>query len=314
VFTPESIERVRDAVDMVELVSGKTDLRRMGSQFMGLCPFHEERSPSFSVDPAKKVYYCFGCEAGGDAIGFVRETEQLDFPEAVELLAERYGVKLEREAEDPGAEQRRRRRDRLYTLLERTARFYANYLWESAEARRARGYLEERGLGEEVLRAFRVGYAPSAWDRVTVGAQRDGFSPDELRAADLARRGREGGLYDRFRGRIMFPLADARGRVLGFGARVLGQGRGPKYLNTADSELFHKGRQLFGIDLARPHAAKAGRAIVVEGYTDVLALHQAGVRESVAIMGTALTPEQLGELARSAPLLCLALDADASGL
>ena len=314
VFTQDSIERVRDSVDMVELVSAKTDLRRMGSQWVGLCPFHEERSPSFSVDPAKKVYYCFGCEAGGDAIGFLRETEQLDFPDAVELLADRYGVKLDRKAEDPRAEERRRRRERLHAVLERTARFYANYLWESTEARRAREYLEGRGLGEEVLRAFRVGYAPSAWDRVTVGAQRDGFRPEELRDADLARRGREGGLYDRFRSRIMFPLADARGKVLGFGARVLGEGRGPKYLNTADSELFHKGRQLFGIDLARPHAAKAGRAIVVEGYTDVLALHQAEVRESVAIMGTALTPEQLGELARTAPLLYLALDADASGM
>jgi DNA primase len=169
-YTQDSIERVRDSVDMVELVSAKTDLRRMGSQWVGLCPFHEERSPSFSVDPAKKVYYCFGCEAGGDAIGFVRETDQLDFPEAVELLADRYGVKLDREAEDPRAEERRRRRERLHAVLERTARFYANYLWESAEARRAREYLEGRGLSEEVLRAFRVGYAPSAWDRVTVGA------------------------------------------------------------------------------------------------------------------------------------------------
>jgi len=313
-YTQDSIERLRQAVDMVELVGGKTDLRRVGSRWVGLCPFHEERTPSFSVDGEKKVYYCFGCEAGGDAIGFVRETEALDFPEAIELLADRYGVELQREAEDPEAEQRRRRRERLRALLERSARFYATYLWDSGEARKAREYLLGRGLAEEILREFGVGYAPSAPDRVALSAQRDGFTPEELIAADLARRGRGGGLYDRFRGRITFPLADARGRVLGFGARAMGEGRGPKYLNTAESELFHKGRQLFGIHVARAHAAKAGRIIVVEGYTDVLALHHAGVRESVAIMGTALTDEQLRELERAAPLIVLALDADRSGM
>ncbi len=313
-YTQDSIERLRQAVDMVELVGQKTDLRRVGSRLVGLCPFHEERTPSFSVDPEKKVYYCFGCEAGGDAIGFVRETEALDFPEAVEVLADRYGVELQREAEDPQAEERRRRRERLRALLERTARFYATYLWDSAEAAKARDYLIGRGLAEEVLREFRVGYAPSAADRVALSAQRDGFTPDELIAADVARRGRGGGLYDRFRGRITFPLADGRGRVLGFGARAMGEGRGPKYLNTAESDLFHKGRQLFGIPQARSHAAKAGRIIVVEGYTDVLALHQAGLRESVAIMGTALTDDQLRELERAAPLVVLALDADRSGM
>ena len=205
-------------------------------------------------------------------------------------------MQLELENDDPQAEERRRRRDRLMKLLDRTAGFYATYLWESQEAAKAREYLIGRGLAEEVLREFRVGYAPSAWDRVIVGAQRDGFAPPELVAAGLAQRGRDGGLYDRFRGRIMFPLANARGRVLGFGARAMAEGRGPKYLNTSENEIYHKGRQLFGIDLARAHAAKSGRIVVVEGYTDVLALHQAGIRESVAIMGTALTAEQMAEL------------------
>jgi DNA primase len=199
------------------------------------------------------------------------------------------------------------------TVLDRTANFYATYLWQSEEAAKAREYLSTRGLGEEVLREFRVGYAPSAWDRVIVGAQRDGFGPPELVAAGLAQRGRDGGLYDRFRRRIMFPLANARGRVLGFGARAMSEGRGPKYLNTSENEIYHKGRQLFGIDLARAHAAKSGRIVVAEGYTDVLALHQAGIRESVAIMGTALTAEQMAELGRAAPLVVLALDADRSG-
>jgi DNA primase len=312
-FTKDSIERVREAVDMAELVGAKTDLRRVGSRWTGLCPFHDERTPSFSVDPERGLYHCFGCGVGGDAIRFVQETEALDFPEAVETLAERYGVRLEREEDDPAAEQRRRRRERLHALLERAARFYAAYLWDSTEAKRAREYLAGRGLSEAIAREFRVGYAPSAWDRMIVGAQQSGFTAEELVAAGLAQRGRGGALYDRFRGRIMFPLADARGRVLGFGARAMAEGRGPKYLNTSENELYHKGRQLFGIDLARREAAKSGRIVVVEGYTDVLALHQAGIRESVAIMGTALTQEQLAELARSAPLVVLALDADRSG-
>jgi DNA primase len=313
-FTRDSIDRLRDTVDMVDLVGAKTDLRRVGSRWNGLCPFHDERTPSFSVNPEEKLFYCFGCQAKGDAIGFVEQSEGLDFREAVEFLADRYGVQLELENDDPQAEERRRRRDRLMKLLDRTAGFYATYLWESQEAARARDYLLGRGLGEEVLREFRVGYSPSAWDRVIMGAQRDGFAPPDLVAAGLAQRGRQGGgLYDRFRGRIMFPLADARGRVLGFGARSMGEGRGPKYLNTSENEIYHKGRQLFGVDRARPHAAKSGRIVVVEGYTDVLALHQAGAREAVAIMGTALTAEQMAELGRAAPLVVLALDADRSG-
>jgi DNA primase len=312
-FTRDSIDRLRDTVDMVDLVGAKTDLRRVGSRWTGLCPFHDERTPSFSVNAEEKLFYCFGCQAKGDAFGFVEQAEGLDFREAVEQLADRYGVQLELENDDPQAEERRRRKERLMKLLDRTASFYATFFWDSQEAAKAREYLSGRGLGEEVLREFRVGYAPSAWDRVIVGAQRDGFGPPDLVAAGLAQRGREGGLYDRFRGRIMFPLADARGRVLGFGARAMGEGRGPKYLNTSENELYHKGRQLFGIDLARAPAAKSGRILVVEGYTDVLALHQAGIRESVAIMGTALTAEQMAELGRAAPLVVLALDADRSG-
>jgi DNA primase len=312
-FTKDSIERVRQAVDMAELVGAKTDLRRVGSRWTGLCPFHDERTPSFSVDPERGLYHCFGCGVGGDAIRFVQETEALDFPEAVESLAERYGVRLEREEDDPAADQRRRRRERLQALLERAARFYAAFLWDSNEAKRAREYLAGRGLSDSIGREFRVGYSPSAWDRMIVGARQSGFTEEELVAAGLAQRGRGGALYDRFRGRIMFPLANARGRVLGFGARAMAEGRGPKYLNTSENELYHKGRQLFGIDLARRHAAKSGRIVVAEGYTDVLALHQAGIRESVAIMGTALTQEQLAELGRTAPRVVLALDADRSG-
>ena len=312
-FTRDSIDRLRDAIDMVDLVGAKTDLRRVGSRFTGLCPFHDERTPSFSVNADEKLFYCFGCQAKGDAIGFVEQAEGLDFPEAVELLAERYGVRLEREDDDPRADERRKRRARLHALLTRAARYYANYLWDSREAAPARSYLAGRGLEEGVLRDFGVGYAPKAWDRMIVGAAQGGFSQPELVAAGLAQRGREGGLYDRFRGRVMFPLSDFRGQVLGFGARAMSESQQPKYLNTSENDVYHKGRQLFGINLARAAAAKSGRIVVVEGYTDVLALHQAGIRESVAIMGTALTQEQLALLGRAAPLVVLALDADRSG-
>jgi DNA primase len=312
-YTRESIERVKEAVDMVELVGARTDLRRVGSRYTGLCPFHEERTPSFSVNAEHKLYHCFGCGESGDAIGFVRAIEALDFPQAVELLADRYRVELEREDEDPGQEERRHRRERLLGLLERTTAYYERYLWESAEAAPAREHLEGRGLGEEVLRRFRVGFAPAAGNRVTAAIARDGSTAEEAVAAGLVSRGEGGRLHDRFRGRITFPLADARGRVLGFGARAVRPDQRPKYLNTSENELYRKGRQLFGLDHARAAAARGGRMVVVEGYTDVLALSQAGLAETVAIMGTALTGDQLAELSRTAPTVLLALDADRSG-
>ena len=312
-FTPESVERVKEAADIVEIVSGYTDLRRGGERHMGLCPFHEERTPSFSVDPREKLYHCFGCGVGGDVIKFVEEKEGLGFPEAVEALADRYGVELERESEDPRAEDARKRRARLGELLERTAQFYAAYLWESTEAAKAREYLESRGLGEEMLREFGVGYAPSAWDQVLTRGQRAGFEIPELAAVGLAQKGRKGGHYDRFRARIMFPVRDPRGRVQGFGARALRPDTMPKYLNSPEGELYRKSRTLYGIDRARGPIAKAGRAVVVEGYTDVLAAHQAGIDQAVGVMGTAITPEQLQQLARYTEGVALALDADRSG-
>jgi DNA primase len=313
-FTRDSIDRLRDAIDMVDLVGAKTDLRRVGSRWTGLCPFHDERTPSFSVNAEEKLFYCFGCQAKGDAIGFVEQSDGLDFVDAVELLADRYGVQLEHESDDPQAAEKRQKRARLRSLLERAAQFYAAYLFQSREAGAAREYLEGRGLSEQILREFRVGYSPSAWDRMIVGAQEGGFRPQELLDAGLAQRGRQGGIYDRFRGRIMFPLADRRGQVLGFGARAMRDTQGPKYLNSPETKgLFHKGHQLFGIHVAHSPATKSGRIVAVEGYTDVLALHQAGIQDSVAIMGTALTADQMNLLANTAPRVVLALDADRSG-
>ena len=309
----ESLERVKGAADIVEVVSAHTDLRRQGVRYVGLCPFHEERTPSFSVEPTEKLYHCFGCGVGGDVIKFVEEKEGLGFAEAVEMLADRYGVELEREQEDPRAEAKRQRRRRLEQLLERSAAFYSNYLWESEEAGKARDYLAQRGLREEALRAFGVGYAPSAWDKILVRGQQAGFSVEELRAVGLAQRGRSGGEYDRFRERIMFPIRDRRGRVLGFGGRAMRSDQGAKYVNTAETDFFHKSQMLYGVDLAKAAIAKAGRAVVVEGYTDVLALHQAGIEEAVGVMGTAITPDQVGALSGMVEEVVLALDADSAG-
>jgi DNA primase len=309
----ESVDRVKQAADIVEVVSAHTDLRRQGARYVGLCPFHDERTPSFSVEPQEKLYHCFGCGVGGDVIKFIEEKDGLNFAEAVELLADRYGVELEREQEDPRAEAKRQRRRRLVELLERAATFYASYLWESEEAAKARDYLLGRGLQEEVLRNFGVGYAPSAWDKLLVRGQRAGFSVEELRGVGLVQTGRSGGEYDRFRERIMFPIRDRRGRVLGFGGRAMRSDQGAKYVNTAETEFFHKSQILYGVDRAKAAIAKAGRAVVVEGYTDVLALHQAGIEEAVGVMGTAITGEQVAALSGMVDEVVLALDADAAG-
>jgi DNA primase len=314
-YTDDSRERVRDAVDFVELVGARTELKPAGPRRMtGLCPFHDERTPSFGIDPVEKLYHCFGCGAGGDVFKFAMETEGLDFAGALEALAERAGIELEREAEDPRDAERRARRERLLALLERTAAYYVRVLWESAEAAPARDYLAGRGLEEDVLREFRVGFSPRSWDRVISASQGAGYSETELLAAGLASRRREGpGLLDRFRGRIMFPLADPKGHVLGFGARALAPDDQPKYLNTSESELFHKGSMVYGADLARAAAARAGRLVLVEGYTDVIALRQAGIPETVCSMGTALTDRQLDALKRLTPKVLLCQDPDAAG-
>jgi DNA primase len=316
-YAEDSKDRVREAIDMVALVSQRVELRRAGvDSYFGRCPFHDERTASFHVRPDEKHYHCFGCGESGDAFDFVMQTEGLDFRTALESLADRFGVTLEKEDEDPAAASRRRRRDRLHELLGRAATYYTRYLWESTEAADARGYLLGRGLTEETLRLFRVGYAPSRWDRILIASRQAGYSDEELLASGLVRRSRDrpGQVYDFFRSRIMFPTADARGRLLGFGARTMHESeREPKYLNTAANELYNKRSVLYGIDRARGAAAKAGRAILVEGYTDVLALQQAGIDNSVGVMGTSFTEEQATELQRLVGVLVLCLDSDSAG-
>jgi DNA primase len=319
-YAADSKDRVREAVDMVALVTPKSELRRAGvNSYFGRCPFHDERTASFHVSPDDRLYHCFGCQASGDPFNFVMETEGLDFKGALESLANRFGVKLETEDEDPEAAARRARRERLHALLDRAATYYARYLWEAREAASARDYLLGRGLTEAMLTEFRVGYAPSAWDRMLLASRRAGFTEEELLACGLAQRSHTnpGRIYDRFRSRIMFPSADVRGRICGFGARAMsdtdGDRRVAKYVNSPDSDLYHKRDQLYGIDRARGAATKADRMILVEGYTDVLALHQAGMPNAVGIMGTSFTEEQLNVLEKHVHVLELCLDSDSAG-
>ena len=305
-----SVAEVRAAADIVDVVSARTSLRRVsGARFTGRCPFHEERTPSFSVDPVGKLYHCFGCGVGGDVIKFVRETENVDFVGAIEWLAERFRVTLEYEESSPREDEARRRRERMTTLLDQATAYFERVLWETDTGGPVREYLAGRGLGEDVAREFRIGL--SRGSGLVAKARERGFSIEEIRAAGLAnQRGN-----DYFPFRLMFPLADARGRIVGFQARRLRDDdplRG-KYVNTPESELFKKGNVLYGLHLARPSIAKQDRAVVVEGNTDVIALRQAGVEPVVASMGTALTEAQLRELGRLSKRLFLCFDADAAG-
>jgi DNA primase len=305
-----SVDEVKAAADMVAVVSARTQLRKAGGRYLGRCPFHEERTPSFSVNATDKLYYCFGCGAKGDLITFVRETEQLDFAGAVEWLADRFNVRLEYEETSPQQDARRRHRERLLELLDAAASFYERYLWDSQAGSYARDYLAGRGLGQGVCREYRLGLALGG---TTLGrkAHERGFTQEELLAAGLVnRRGN-----DYFSGRLLFPLTDARGRVLGFQARKLREDDPlrAKYVNSPEGELFRKGDVLYGLDRARAAIAKQERAVVVEGNTDVLALSQAGIEPVVASMGTALTERQLKELSRLTTRAWLCFDGDAAG-
>jgi DNA primase len=306
----ESVEAVKAAANIVELVEARVRLRKVGGRYSGLCPFHQEKTPSFSVSPDRGTYHCFGCGVGGDSISFVRETESLDFVGAIEWLAERFRVPLEYEDASPEADAKRHRRQRLYALLDQAAAFYERVLWETPAGEPVREYLTSRSLGEEVCREFRLGLSP-AGAKLSKGAGEKGFTREELAAAGLL--SRRGGDY--FERRLMFPLTDARGRIVGFQARKLHEDdplRG-KYVNSPESELFRKSNVLYGLNLARPAISKEDRALVVEGNTDVIALRQAGVLPVVASMGTALTEAQLKELGRLTRRLFLCFDSDAAG-
>ena len=305
-----SVEAVKAAAEILPLVEDYVRLRKAGGTYKGLCPFHEEKTPSFTVSPARGTYKCFGCGEGGDAIAFVEKLEQVDFVGAIEALAQRFGIQIEYEEISPEADRARKRKQQLTQLMERATSFYEKILWDSEHGAFAREYLDSRGFREEVCRQFRLGYAPGG-PTLARRALQEGFTQEDLQAGGLVnRRGN-----DYFARRLVFPLADARGAVRGFQARKLHDDDPlpPKYVNSPESELFKKGDLLYGLDTARQSIAKQDRAVVVEGNTDVLALRQAGFEPVVASMGTALTQNQLRELNRLTKRLFLCFDSDAAG-
>jgi DNA primase len=312
----EDVAKVRAATDIAALIGEHTSLKRVGRRLSGLCPFHSEKSPSFSVNPEEGLYYCFGCQASGDAISFVRRIEGCDFVEAVERLAARAGITVRNDA-DGADQQNRGRRQALYDALKTAADYYHERLLSSPEARHARQYLRARGYDGDVVRAYRLGFAPAAYDELVRSKV---LSQHALKEAGLAHEGSRGSLIDTFRERVIFPILDPGNRVVALGGRVLPEELrtmpgepGPKYRNSQESPIYQKRATLYGLNWSKNEIVKEKEAIVCEGYTDVIGFAQAGLPRAVATCGTALTEEHIRLLSRFANRIVLCFDADAAG-
>lgn len=306
-----AIEEIKARLDLVELVGEYVPLRKAGRNYKALCPFHQERTPSFIVFPDSQHFHCFGCGASGDIFGFVMRMENRTFPEALQLLAQRAGVLLR--PPTPQEEEEDRERRRLQELNLAAAHFFHRELRLGDAAAGARAYLAARGIRPETVEAFLLGYAPDRWDALLGYLRERGYTPAEMVSAGLVVEREGGGVYDRFRHRLMFPIRDLKGHIVGFGGRALEEAQVPKYLNSPQTVLFDKGSALYGIDRAAAAIRRTGRAVLVEGYFDVLMAHQAGYENVVAPMGTALTEHQVQLLRRLTRSLYLAMDADSAG-
>lgn len=307
------IDELLARVNIVDVIDGRVKLKRAGKNYSGLCPFHKEKSPSFSVSPDKQFYYCFGCGAGGNALGFLMEYDRLNFPEAVEELAKMAGLDVPREEGNPVDHQREHQIKRQFEALEQANRYYQEMLRRSPERDRAVNYLKQRGLSGAITAAFGIGYAPPGWDNLLQHLSNQENAIELLEQSGLVIHNEERqSHYDRFRDRIMFPIRDVRGRILGFGGRVLGDDK-PKYLNSPETATFHKGRELYGLYEARKHSNQLDRLLIVEGYMDVVSLAQHGIHWSVATLGTATTAQHLERLFKLVPEIIFCFDGDAAG-
>ncbi|MBI4255741.1 MAG: DNA primase [Candidatus Rokubacteria bacterium] len=303
------LDEIRSAVDVVDLVGRFVRLRKAGAGWKGLCPFHAEKTPSFTVNPKRGIFHCFGCGVGGDVFGFVMRQDRLSFPEAVRQLAKSAGVALPEDRSRPGEAGQR---EELQRVMDLAWRFYVDQLWKPA-GERARKYFADRGIDPEVAKRFGLGYAPEGWDALLTHMKSEKVAEEALVAAGLAvPRENRPGVYDRFRGRLLFTIRDLQGRVVAFGGRAFGDEQ-PKYLNSPETPLYTKGNLLYAADLARDPIQSKNRALLVEGYVDCLMAHQHGFTETVAALGTAFTPAQLGLLKRYCDEAVLFFDADAAG-
>lgn len=312
---PDIIDRIRESTDIVELISGYVQLQRKGSNYFGLCPFHPEKTPSFSVHPGKGIFHCFGCGLGGNVFTFLQEHDKLSFAEAARELAQRAGIAIPADRDRP---EKTERYDALYRAVEFACEYYSRCLWEGKgeEYERARQYLIERVIGQELAKAFRLGYAPDRWDGLVLGIKKLDKNHQDLRdyiEAGLLLRS-EGRTYDRFRGRLMFPIFNLSGKPVGFGGRTLKEDTDEaKYVNTSQTPIYNKGGLLYGLHLAREQIRRRGECLIVEGYTDLMRLHEGGFTHAVATSGTALTTEQARILRRFCRKVVLVFDGDAAG-
>ncbi|WLR49873.1 DNA primase [Bacillus tianshenii] len=310
----DTIEKIRSENDIVDVVSEYVQLKKQGRNYFGLCPFHGEKTPSFSVAPDKQIYHCFGCGAGGNVISFIMNIEGQEFPEAAKMLADRANIELpqfeqsDRYADSPsGTNETRKAHDLL-------KKFYHHLLVNTKEGRRGLEYLKDRGFTNDVIEAFELGYAPDSWETTAVFLEKRGFQLDKMSAAGiLAQRQQDGVYYDRFRERVMFPIWNQRGDVIAFGGRAIGDGN-PKYLNSPETDLFKKGRNLYGFHLARKTMRKESTAVLFEGYIDVISAWSAGVTNGVATLGTSLTEEQADLLHRLVDTVIICYDSDDAGM
>jgi len=310
----EKVEEVRTAVDLVEVAEDYVQLEQSGSRYMGLCPFHNEDTPSFSVDPDQNLYYCFGCQNGGDAFKFLQEIEGVGFLESVRMLADRYGIPLPEEETDPDAANER---EAILHTLRFAARFFYRQLTQTDRGRPALNYLRRRGFTPQTIKQFGLGYAPDAWDALLTAAEDEQLDPETLEKAGLVIERNDGsGYYDRYRGRIIFPIFSHIGKVLAFAGRILDpddERDQPKYINSPETEVYHKKEVLYGLHQAKQAIRTTDEVLLVEGYTDVISLSQAGVGNVVASSGTALTEQQIGVLDRYAKRAVMLYDADEAG-
>jgi DNA primase len=310
----DDIDALRDKADIVDVISSYTPLKRSGGHtFKGLCPFHSEKTPSFTVDQSKGLYFCFGCGEGGNIYKFIEKQESLPFPEAVEWLARRVGYDLRYEEMRPGEKRAYGIKLRLLQANNEAADFFHSNLMSAPDALAARQYLKGRGFGKEIAERWKLGYAPGR-DALCKHLMGKGFTREEIVQADLGRNSeRDGSLYDTFRQRIMFPTWSLQGDVVGFGARIMPDAEGPKYLNSSETPVFAKSRVMYGLDRAKSSIARGNAAVVVEGYTDVIALHEAGIAEAVATNGVALGESHFEQLKKFASRAILMFDADQAG-
>jgi len=307
------IDDLLGRVDVVEVVGERVQLKKAGRNYSGLCPFHQEKTPSFTVSADKQFYHCFGCGANGNALRFLMEYDKLPFPEAVEHLAGRLGIEVPREgADDPRAQQREKKRKEGVNLLELAASFYRERL-KMQEGQSAQRYLSGRGLSDEVIKTYGIGYAPAGWEALKQHLSERGIGePVQVEYGLLIHREDTGRTYDRFRDRVMFPIRDLRGRTIAFGGRVMGDDQ-PKYLNSPETPVFHKGRELYGLYEARQASNKLEQLVMVEGYMDVVALAQYGIHNAVATLGTATTEDHLTRLFRLVSRVVFCFDGDRAG-